>query len=90
MKKVKHFLAVIGSVAVSVIGCFLFAQGFNNLFSSNFLANMFGGACMMLGGYDFFAGLTLLAEVIAGKKLILNFFVVNDGSDEKKETGNER
>lgn len=90
MEKFKRFLAGIGSILVSVVGCWLFVAGFDDLFTPNFLVNMFGGACMMLGVYDFFDGLTLLAGVIAGKKLILSFFVVNDVSDEKEETGNER
>lgn len=89
MEKFKRFLAGIGSIFVLVIGCDLFAAGFNALFIDNFLANMVGGAFIMIGLYDFFAGLTLLCGVIANKKLVLKFFVINDASGEKEETDNE-
>lgn len=89
MEKLKRFLAGIGSIVVSVVGCWLFVAGIDDLFIPNSLVNVFGGACMMLGIYDFFAGLTLLMGVIAGKKLVLNFFVVNDVSEKKEETDNE-
>lgn len=90
MEKLKRFFAGIGSIFVSVIGCYLFAAGFNYLFATNFLVNMCGAACVMAGAYDFFNGLTLLAGVIAGKKIIHTFFVVNDVSEKKEGTGNER
>lgn len=89
MEKFKRFLAGIGSIFVLVIGCDLFAVGFNALFIDNFLANVVGGAFIMIGLYDFFAGLTLLMGVIANKKLVLKFFVINDASGEKEETDNE-
>lgn len=90
MEKFKRFLAGIGSIFISLVGCYLFVVGFDNLFITNFWVNMFGGACMMVGVYDFFAGLTLLMGVIAGKKLVLSFFVVNDVSEKKEETDSER
>lgn len=89
MEKFKRFLAGIGSIFVSVVGCWLLVAGVDDLFVPNFLVNLFGGACMMMGLYDFFAGLTLLVGVIANKKLVLNFFVVNDVSEKKEETDNE-
>lgn len=89
MEKLKRFFAGIGSILVSVIGCYLFAAGFNYLFATNFLVNMCGAACMMAGVYEVFNGLTLLAGVIAGKKVIPIFFVANDVSEKKEETGNE-
>lgn len=89
MEKFKRFLAGIGSIFVSVVGCCLFVMGVDSLFIPNFLANVFGGACIMLGLYDFFTGLTLLVGVVAGRKLVLNFIVVNDVSEKKEETDNE-
>lgn len=89
MEKLKRFFAGIGSILVSVIGCYVFSSGFNYLFSSNFLVNMCGAACMMAGAYEFFNGLTLLAGVIADKKVSLFFFVVNDDSEKKEETNND-
>ena len=53
MEKFKRFLAVIGSIAVSAIGCYLFAEGFNLLFSSHMLANTLGAGFLMMGVYDF-------------------------------------
>lgn len=89
MEKLKRFFAGIGSILVSVIGCYLFAAGFNYLFATNFLVNMCGAACVMAGAYEFFNGLTLLAGVIAGKKMGIIFFVANDVSEKKEETDNE-
>lgn len=84
MKKVTHFLAVIGSIAVSVIGCFLFATGFNDLFSSNFLVNMLGAAFLMIGVYDFVIGYSLLVKVLSGKtRLEINYYD-HHGKDEDK------
>ena len=89
MEKIKRFLAGIGSIVVVSIGCYFFSKGFNYLFSSNFLVNMCGAACLMTGVYEFFTGLTLLAGVIAGKKVSPFLFVVSDASEKKEETDNE-
>lgn len=89
MEKFKRFLAGIGSIFISLVGCYLFVVGFDNLFITNFLVNMFGAACVMVGVYDFFAGMSLLMGVITGKKLVTTFFVVNEVSEKKEETDNE-
>jgi len=89
MEKFKRFLAAVGSIFVVVVGCYLFAAGFNELLSTNFLVNMFGAACLLVGGYNFFAGMRLLVGVLSNKKLTLTFFVVDDAYDEKEDTDNE-
>ena len=84
METFKHFLAVIGSIAVSAIGCYLFAEGFNLLFSSNFLANVLGAAFLMIGVYDFVIGYSLLVKVLSGKtRLEINYYD-HHGKDEDK------
>ena len=65
MEKFKHFLAVIGSIAVSAIGCYLFAEGFNLLFSSQMLVNVLGAAFLMIGVYDFVIGYLLFVNVLS-------------------------
>lgn len=84
MKKVTRFLVVIGSICVSVIGCWLFAAGFNNLFSSNFLVNVLGAAFLMIGVYDFVVGYSLLVKVLSGNtRLEINYYDYH-GKDEDK------
>ena len=84
MEKFKHFLAVIGSIVISAIGCYLFAEGFNLLFSSNFLANVLGAAFLMIGVYDFVIGYSLLVKVLSGKtRLEINYYD-HHGKDEDK------
>lgn len=67
MEKVKRFLAAVGSIAVGVVGCYLFAAGFNALFASNFLVNMCGAASLMIGVYNACTGWLLLLTVLSGK-----------------------
>ena len=84
MKKVTRFLAVICSIAISAIGCYLFAAGFNNLFSGNFLVNVLGAAFLMIGVYDFVIGYSLLVKVLSGKtRLEINYYD-HHGKDEDK------
>ena len=56
MKKVTRFLAVIGSIAISAIGCYLFAEGFTLLSSSHMLVKVLGAGFLMMGVYDFVSG----------------------------------
>ena len=84
MKKVTRFLAVIGSIAVAFIGCFLFADGFNLLFSDHMLVNMAGAAFLLTGVYDFVIGYSLLVKVLSGKTgLEINYYD-HHGKDEDK------
>ena len=84
MKKVTHFLAVIGSIAISAIGCYLFAEGFNLLFSNYMLVNMAGAAFLMIGVYDFVVGFSLVVKVLSGKtRLEINYYD-HHGKDEDK------
>lgn len=84
MKKVTHFLVVIGSIAISAIGCYLFAAGFNNLFSGNFLVNVLGAGFLMIGVYDFVVGYSLLVKVLSGKTRVEINCYDHHGKDEDK------
>lgn len=84
MKKLKRFLAIIGSIAVAVIGCYLFAAGFNQLFATNFVLNMFGAACLMVGVYDFCIGWLMLVKVLSGKVRVEINYYDHGGKDENK------
>ena len=84
MKKVTRFLVVIGSIAISAIGCYLFAEGFNLLFYSHMLVNMLGAGFLMIGVYDFVIGYSLLVKVLSGKtRLEINYYD-HHGKDENK------
>ena len=84
METFKHFLAVIGSIAISAIGCYLFAEGFNLLFSSHVLVNTLGAGFLMMGVYDFVIGYSLLVKVLSGKtRLEINYYD-HHGKDEDK------
>ena len=84
METFKHFLAVIGSICVSVIGCFLFAEGFNLLFYSHVLVNMLGAGFLMIGVYDFVIGYSLLVKVLSGKTGVEINYYDHHGKDEDK------
>ena len=84
MEKFKRFLAVIGSISISAIGCYLFAEGFNLLFSSRVLVNTLGAGFLMMGVYDFVIGYSLLVKVLSGKtRLEINYYD-HQGKDEDK------
>lgn len=84
METFKHFLAVIGSIAVSAIGCYLFAEGFNLLFSSNFLVNVLGAAFLMIGVYDVVIGYSSLIKVLSVKTRVKINYYDHQGKDEDK------
>ena len=84
MEKFKHFLAVIGSICVSVIGCYLFAEGFNLLFSSQMLVNVLGAAFLMIGVYDFVIGYSLLVKVLSVNTRLETNHYDHHGKDEDK------
>ena len=84
METFKHFLAVIGSIAVSAIGCYLFSEGFNLLFSGNFLTNVLGAAFLMLGVYDFVIGYSSLIKVLSVKTRVKINYYDHHGKDEDK------